>query len=633
MKKSIALFVVLLCTLMGVNPARAATKYWYAPIASGCIGCTSSNSVCIGSSGCAYGGPFCNGGGGTGFLYNNYWKTSDDGVCPGGGAVSSGDDVVLGGAAGNVTYRSSSSTTYNSLAVNTTGYYLSSYGGNSASGYYLVLSSGKLTIATNCTFYLHYVSPNSMAINVPNAGPLILNGPGTLDQVSSSYVDVYCARYWVIGGGKFRHTGANTYPAALSGTFVSDAYRLDNGGTCDYAGGMSFGAYVGLTVGSGGGKVTNASSSGTGTFVAPVELDGPLTLTGSTATLTLNGAVTNYGPVAITADTAGRLITIGGAVNIHDAPLTVGGAGNVTLSLPVSDNAATYGASGSGLLGDYYYGGTNFVGLYKAQVDSTVNFNWGTGSPESTGSFGNALVCDGTSTGYGASIPNTQPAVSAPYTVECWAKPANTTAAMSILGSRNGSSASTFDLKFMLGSRLHADIGSGSAWCTTAADAFLQYNANAWYHIAYVVTTSGYSVFVNGALVGRGAFTAGTPVLCNSTAALYIGQNGAGAEYFQGSMDEVRIWNIARTQAQIQQTMLTTLNGNESGLVGYWKCGRQQRPHADLGFGQRGCQRDAGEHSGVCGFRCQPRQELFGLLDRPGTAGLNRAAYILYGRG
>jgi len=35
-------------------------------------------------------------------------------------------------------------------------------------------------------------------------------------------------------------------------------------------------------------------------------------------------------------------------------------------------------------------------------------------------------------------------------------------------------------------------------------------------------------------------------------------------------MDEVRIWDIARTQVEIQQTMNTKLVGNESGLLGYW---------------------------------------------------------------
>lgn len=35
-------------------------------------------------------------------------------------------------------------------------------------------------------------------------------------------------------------------------------------------------------------------------------------------------------------------------------------------------------------------------------------------------------------------------------------------------------------------------------------------------------------------------------------------------------MDEVRIWSVARTQAEILATMRTMLIGNEPSLVSYW---------------------------------------------------------------
>jgi hypothetical protein len=37
-------------------------------------------------------------------------------------------------------------------------------------------------------------------------------------------------------------------------------------------------------------------------------------------------------------------------------------------------------------------------------------------------------------------------------------------------------------------------------------------------------------------------------------------------------MDEIRIWNYARSQEQIKQTMKQVLLGSEPGLVGYWNC-------------------------------------------------------------
>jgi len=39
---------------------------------------------------------------------------------------------------------------------------------------------------------------------------------------------------------------------------------------------------------------------------------------------------------------------------------------------------------------------------------------------------------------------------------------------------------------------------------------------------------------------------------------------------FAGSIDEVRMWNIAKTQSEIQAAMNTTLQGNESNLAAYY---------------------------------------------------------------
>lgn len=40
---------------------------------------------------------------------------------------------------------------------------------------------------------------------------------------------------------------------------------------------------------------------------------------------------------------------------------------------------------------------------------------------------------------------------------------------------------------------------------------------------------------------------------------------------FNGLIHEIRMWNLARTQLEIQSSMNVYLNGNESGLIGYWR--------------------------------------------------------------
>jgi hypothetical protein len=41
--------------------------------------------------------------------------------------------------------------------------------------------------------------------------------------------------------------------------------------------------------------------------------------------------------------------------------------------------------------------------------------------------------------------------------------------------------------------------------------------------------------------------------------------------FFDGKIDEVRIWEVARTQTEIQGYMNQSLTGEEDGLIGYWR--------------------------------------------------------------
>jgi len=41
--------------------------------------------------------------------------------------------------------------------------------------------------------------------------------------------------------------------------------------------------------------------------------------------------------------------------------------------------------------------------------------------------------------------------------------------------------------------------------------------------------------------------------------------------FFDGQIDEVRVWNVARTEDQLREKMCSKLTGAESGLVGYWR--------------------------------------------------------------
>ncbi|MBE9220315.1 LamG-like jellyroll fold domain-containing protein, partial [Dolichospermum flos-aquae] len=90
-----------------------------------------------------------------------------------------------------------------------------------------------------------------------------------------------------------------------------------------------------------------------------------------------------------------------------------------------------------------------------------------------------------------------------------------------------------------------------------------------WVHVAAVIDDSGNaSIYWNGELKASG--NVGT--ISNVTRTnCYVGKsNWWGDAYFLGQIDDVRIWNVARTQTQIQANLNKTLTGTETGLAGYW---------------------------------------------------------------
>jgi gliding motility-associated-like protein len=96
-----------------------------------------------------------------------------------------------------------------------------------------------------------------------------------------------------------------------------------------------------------------------------------------------------------------------------------------------------------------------------------------------------------------------------------------------------------------------------------------------WYHICGVMRSpTDVDLYVNGINVG-GTHSGWSTLPMNSNFPSDEAKIGAyftnGISYpFKGSIDDVRVYNIALTQAQIRETMCKKLNGNETGLIGNW---------------------------------------------------------------
>jgi hypothetical protein len=91
---------------------------------------------------------------------------------------------------------------------------------------------------------------------------------------------------------------------------------------------------------------------------------------------------------------------------------------------------------------------------------------------------------------------------------------------------------------------------------------------NKWTHIAATYDGSSLKVYVNGTLTGTVANTSGLP---SGIDAWYVGKAASGSNLFPGTMDEIRIWNVARSQSDINSNKNTVISTTSSGLIGYYK--------------------------------------------------------------
>ncbi|MBE9141788.1 LamG-like jellyroll fold domain-containing protein [Planktothrix mougeotii] len=89
-----------------------------------------------------------------------------------------------------------------------------------------------------------------------------------------------------------------------------------------------------------------------------------------------------------------------------------------------------------------------------------------------------------------------------------------------------------------------------------------------WIHVAATIDKSGNAtLYKNGQVVKTGPVH--LPLNVNRTTN-YIAKSNWGESFFHGCMTELRVWNIARSAAEIQTYKNSRLNGDEKGLVQYW---------------------------------------------------------------
>jgi hypothetical protein len=271
-----------------------------------------------------------------------------------------------------------------------------------------------------------------------------------------------------------------------------------------------------------------ASSSASWLAVTPsASAPGTLTLTPTTSAL---AAGTYSATVTVTATTAGA----------------TGSPKTVAVSLTVNP------ATPPGLVGAW-----GFDELAGTTVtDSSGGGQTGTISGAirtTTGRFGGALSFDGVNDW--VTIPDSNPLdLTTAMTIEAWIRP-----------SQVGTDWRTVLLKEQPGNliyALYAGDGAGrpATHVFTTADrgtnATTTTALNTWTHLAATYDRTTLRLYVNGTQAATRALTGN---LRTSTGALRIGGNNIWAEWFNGTIDEIRLYNRALTATEIQTDMTTAI--------------------------------------------------------------------------
>jgi hypothetical protein len=110
-----------------------------------------------------------------------------------------------------------------------------------------------------------------------------------------------------------------------------------------------------------------------------------------------------------------------------------------------------------------------------------------------------------------------------------------------------------------------------------------------WYHVAGIWSAGVLSVYVNGVLDNFVA-TPRNPKLGNTPLLIGASGNSVPSTVFAGFIDEIRVWSVARTPAQLTANLGGCLTGSQPGLSGYWRLNEDNTPiaHDSSIFGNNG---------------------------------------------
>ena len=240
----------------------------------------------------------------------------------------------------------------------------------------------------------------------------------------------------------------------------------------------------------------------------------------------------------------------------YTVSLTVSGPGGSNTATKV--NAITVQTNPTGLVAAYSF--DEGSGPTATDVSGSGNHGTLTGATWTTaGKFGGALAFNGSSSW--VTVPDA-PSLdfTTSMTLEAWVYPTKATTWSTILmkeqpgdfvyvlyaGASNKPPALFLNVSTSVSGE-HGIVAPGGSTLPSYA----------WSHLAGTYDGITLRLYLNGTLVASQAFTG---LIAPSTGALRLGGDSISGDYFQGRLDEVRLYNRALSASEIQADMSTPIN-------------------------------------------------------------------------
>ncbi|PJA55072.1 MAG: hypothetical protein CO167_00275, partial [Candidatus Marinimicrobia bacterium CG_4_9_14_3_um_filter_48_9] len=153
------------------------------------------------------------------------------------------------------------------------------------------------------------------------------------------------------------------------------------------------------------------------------------------------------------------------------------------------------------------------------------------------------------------------------FTLEMWVKSSSTHSSWVLPLEYGNWTTGTYQFASNTSTTMKVNFnGSSSGGASDTTD----WTDDKWHHFAGVFdnTNDLLILYYDGVNVAE---VAETNAPGSATLPLYIGSRGGSSLFYNGQMDEVRVWNVARSEADIQANMCKKLVGSESGLVAYYQ--------------------------------------------------------------